>query len=74
MSALVAGPGGLEDVEHIVAGAPAWLARPGALVVEIAPHQSDAATELARHAGFTDVSVRPDLAGRARALVGRMKG
>jgi len=74
MSALVAGPTGLEDVEHLVAEAPAWLARPGALVVEIAPHQSDAAAALARDAGFTEVSVRPDLAGRARALVGRMKG
>ena len=74
MSALVAGPTGLEQIEHIVAGAPAWLARPGALVVELAPHQSDAAAALARDAGFVDVVVRPDLAGRARALVGRMKG
>jgi len=73
MSALVAGPTGLEDVEHIVAKAPAWLARPGALVVEIAPHQADAATALARDSGFTDVDVRPDLVGRPRALVGRMK-
>ncbi|MBV9934828.1 MAG: peptide chain release factor N(5)-glutamine methyltransferase [Actinobacteria bacterium] len=73
MSALVAGPTGLEDVEHIVAEAPAWLARPGALVVEIAPHQADAATALARDSGFTDVDVRPDLVGRPRALVGRMK-
>ncbi|MBV9254887.1 MAG: peptide chain release factor N(5)-glutamine methyltransferase [Actinobacteria bacterium] len=73
MSALVAGPTGLEDVEHIVAEAPAWLARPGALVVEIAPHQADAATALAHDSGFTDVDVRPDLVGRPRALVGRMK-
>ena len=74
MSALVAGPGGLEQIEHIVTGAPAWLARPAALVVELAPHQAEAAAQLARDAGFVEVSVRPDLAGRARALVGRMKG
>jgi len=74
MSALVSGPTGLEHIEVIVAGAPAWLARPGALVVEIAPHQADAATAFARDAGFVDVTVRPDLVGRARALVGRMQG
>lgn len=72
--ALVAGPTGLEHIRHIVAGAPGWLARPGALVVEIAPHQADAAVALARDAGFVDVSVRPDLVGRDRALVGRMQG
>ena len=74
MAALVAGPSGLEHIEHVVSGAPAWLARPGALVVEIAPHQAEAVQALARDAGFTQVEVRPDLVGRARALVGRMKG
>lgn len=74
MSALVSGPSGLEAIAHIVAGAAAWLARPGALIVEIAPHQAATAAALATDAGFTDVSVRPDLVGRARALVGRMKG
>jgi release factor glutamine methyltransferase len=72
MSALIAGPTGLEQIEQIVAEAPAWLTRPGALVVEIAPHQVDAAEALARDAGFVDVDVRPDLVGRPRALVGRI--
>lgn len=70
--ALVAGPTGVEAVAEIVAGAPAWLHRPGALVVEIAPHQAGAAGELARGAGFDAVDVRPDLAGRPRALVARV--
>lgn len=70
--ALVAGPTGLEDVGRILAEAPAWLRRPGAVVVEIAPHQADTAAGLARDAGFEEVDVRPDLAGRARALVGRV--
>jgi len=70
--ALVAGPTGLEDIAHIVAGAPAWLARPGRLVVEIAPDQAGAAADLARAAGVADVDVRPDLQGRLRALVGRV--
>lgn len=69
--ALVAGPTGLEAVAEILAGAPAWLGRPGAVVIEIAPHQAGAATELAEAAGFGEVEVCPDLAGRARALVGR---
>lgn len=70
--ALVAGPEGLEDVERIVSAAPSWLTRPGALVVEIAPHQAEAASALARGAGFDDVDVLPDLSGRLRALVARV--
>ncbi len=70
--ALVSGPTGLEAVTHILDGAPRWLRRPGVVVVEIAPHQADAAVGLAVAAGFVDVDVRPDLAGRARALVGRL--
>ncbi len=70
--ALVSGPTGLEDIAAIVEGAPRWLNRPGALVVEIAPHQRVAAISLAQDAGFDPVDVRPDLAGRARVLVGRV--
>jgi release factor glutamine methyltransferase len=71
-AALVAGPTGLEAVAAVVAGAPAWLRRPGVLVVEIAPHQATDAAVLARAAGFASVEVRPDLTGRPRALVGRV--
>lgn len=67
--ALIPGPSGLEAIERIVAGAPAWLARPGALVVELAPAQAERAVELARAAGFDDARVEPDLAGRPRALI-----
>jgi release factor glutamine methyltransferase len=69
--ALVAGETGLEAVAEVVRLAPRWLARPGALVVEIAPHQAEAAADLARRAGFAHVEVRPDLQGRLRALVAR---
>ena len=71
-SALRAGPTGLEAVGTIVAGASAWLARPAALVLEIAPHQEEPAIALAHGAGFDDVEVRADLNGRPRALVGRV--
>jgi release factor glutamine methyltransferase len=75
--ALVAAAGsdgtpGLAAVEAVLVGAAAWLARPGAVVVELAPHQADAAVDVARRAGFVDVDVARDLAGRDRAVVGRI--
>ncbi|MEJ7583873.1 MAG: peptide chain release factor N(5)-glutamine methyltransferase [Acidimicrobiales bacterium] len=71
IEALVAGPTGLEATATIVAGAPSWLAPHGALVMEIGATQKPAAVTLAHRAGFTDVEVRPDLAGHDRALVAR---
>ena len=70
-AALVPGPTGLEAIEVIVAGAPEWLAPGGTLVVEIGETQGDAVQALAQRAGFTDVRIEPDLAGRDRALVAR---
>jgi release factor glutamine methyltransferase len=69
--ALCAGPTGLEDIAAIVAGAPRWLARPGALLVEMAPHQVHEAARLAERAGFPSVTLWPDLAGRDRILWAR---
>src|SRR5207302_10334953 len=71
--ALVAGPGGTEDIEAVVAGAPDWLARPGALIVELAPHQARTAVALVRETGFDDVAVHQDLSGRERVLVCRVR-
>lgn len=71
-SALLAGPTGMEQIAEVVKEAPVWLARPGALVVEIAPHQGDAAVHLALDAGFAEAFVRPDLTGRVRVLVARL--
>lgn len=70
--ALEAGPAGLEDVERILAGAPAWLGPAGRAVIELAPHQADQARGLAVRAGFAEAEIRPDLAGRPRALVARL--
>lgn len=71
VGALVSGPTGLEDVESILRGAPPWLADDGVVVMEIAPHQAEPSTALARDAGFVEAFVKPDLAGRDRALVAR---
>jgi len=68
-AALVAGPTGLEAIEEVVEGAPRWLREPGAVVVELAPAQADAAVALALGAGFSRAAIRPDLAGRPRVLV-----
>jgi release factor glutamine methyltransferase len=69
--ALFSGPSGLEAVEAILAGAGAWLAPRSSLVCEIAPHQAAPAAGLAEQAGFDELEVRPDLAGRDRVLVAR---
>lgn len=71
LGALVSGPTGLESLTAIVTEAHRWLASPGTLVCEMAPHQANALRGLARNAGFDDVSVRDDLAGRPRMLVAR---
>jgi release factor glutamine methyltransferase len=76
VGALVAGDGsdgtpGLRDVEAVLGQAWTWLARPGAVVIELAPHQADAAARLAQALGYREVRVEKDLAERPRALVGR---
>jgi release factor glutamine methyltransferase len=75
--ALLAGPGreggaGLADVETVLQQALPWLARPGVVVVELAPPQSGPAQQWARHLGYDEVRVEPDLTGRPRALVARL--
>jgi release factor glutamine methyltransferase len=70
--ALEAGLTGLEAVNEILVSAPRWLRSDGVAVLEIAPHQASEAAAAARTAGFADVEVRRDLAGRDRTLVARM--
>lgn len=69
--ALVPGPTGLEDIERIVAEAPSWLRRGGALVVEIGETQGAHVLAMAERAGLADRRIERDLAGRDRALVAR---
>ena len=71
-SALVPGPTGLEALLPLVAEAPAWLRRPGSLVVELAPDQAERVSDAARVAGFGDVRVERDLSSRPRAVVARI--
>ncbi len=62
--ALVPGPSGLEALLPLVAEAPAWLRRPGCLVVELAPGQAERVADAARAAGFAEVRVERDLSAR----------
>ena len=67
------GTPGLRDVEAVLTQSWTWLARPGVVVIELAPHQADAAALMARGMGYHDVRVAEDLARRPRALVGRTR-
>lgn len=70
-SALVSGPTGLEALEVVVSEAPGWLAADAVVVCEIAPHQAEAVVAMGAAAGYAEVEVRRDLAGRDRILVAR---
>jgi release factor glutamine methyltransferase len=65
--ALVAGPGGLEALARIVAGATDHLQPGGGLILEHGCDQGAAVRDLLDAAGLQDVRTRRDLAGLERA-------
>jgi release factor glutamine methyltransferase len=69
--ALFAGPDGLDHLRQLIGGASAHLAPDGWLVLEIGADQGAAVRTLLADAGYRDVEVRPDLAGRDRMAIGR---
>lgn len=71
ITALTAGPDGLDDIRHIVAHAAAHLRPGGWLLLEHGYDQAEAVTALLRAAGFTDVATRIDLGGQPRCTGGR---
>lgn len=72
--ALTDGGDGLGAYRAIAAGAPAHLAPGGRLLVEIGWTQGAAVAAMMRAAGLEDVTVRPDLDGRDRVVIGRHQG
>jgi release factor glutamine methyltransferase len=68
--ALRSGSDGLDDLRHIVDEAGAWLAQRGTLILEMAPDQTETVVEWCRQLSF-EAEIRPDLAGRPRAVVAR---
>lgn len=69
--ALFSDDAGFADAAFLIEAAPPWLASGGALVLELGETQLDRAAELATAAGFVDVAIHPDLAGKPRGLVAR---
>lgn len=67
--ALVSGPEGTEALELLLDRARSWLARPGAIVLELAPDQAGSMAARADALGYHEVAVVADLAGRDRALL-----
>ena len=66
--ALFAGERGTEHVETILSSAPAWLSAGGTVILEMAPHQTDYAAEIAVGQGYSDVKITDDLTGRKRIV------
>lgn len=68
--ALYSGTDGLQAIREIIAAAPLWLTTGGWIVCEIGHRQGDAVRDLLLRAGFTDVEIIDDLAGRPRIACG----
>ena len=71
--ALFAGPEGLDAIRLLVAGATGRIRPGGWLVLEIGADQGPAVAALLTSAGYADVEIRPDLTGRDRVAVGRVR-
>jgi release factor glutamine methyltransferase len=72
--ALASGPDGLDAIRSIVAAAPAHLHEGGWLLLEHGHEQGEPVQALLKQAGFAQVTLRRDLAGRPRCTGGRFAG
>ncbi|MDE0117717.1 MAG: peptide chain release factor N(5)-glutamine methyltransferase [bacterium] len=66
--ALRGGPDGLDAAREILADAPRWLSPGGSVLLELSPHQMDAAAAISRESGLVVEGIHSDLAGRERVL------
>lgn len=74
ISALTAGPDGLDDLREIIRATPPHLRAGGLLALEHGYDQAPAVRQLLAQAGFTDVASDADLAGIERISHGRWNG
>jgi release factor glutamine methyltransferase len=72
-AALFAGPDGLDAIRAIAVTAPRWIRAGGWLVLEIGADQGAAVAELLAAGAYEAVEIRPDLAGRDRVAVARIR-
>lgn len=70
-SALFSGADGMDDIRRIVLDVQRWLRPGGWLVVEIGHRQGADVRQLLDRAGYVDVHIGSDLAGRDRYVEGR---
>jgi len=68
--ALLAGEEGLDIYRRLIAEAPRYLAKGGALLVEIGCSQAEAVSRLFKENGFKEIKVIKDLAGLDRVVSG----
>jgi len=66
--ALFAGPEGLDVINRIIEGAPGYLAPGGSLVLEVDETHAHAVAETLSVAGWAEVEVFDDLAGKPRVV------
>jgi release factor glutamine methyltransferase len=71
-SALVSGAEGLDAIRRLIPQAHRCLRPGGSLLMEIGETQAGAVVELMVRAGFAEVEVHRDLAGRERIVTGRL--
>jgi release factor glutamine methyltransferase len=74
ISALTAGPDGLDDIRTIIQQAPAHLTPGGWLLFEHGWDQAVAVAQLLANQGFANVSTRFDLGGQPRCTGAQMRG
>jgi release factor glutamine methyltransferase len=67
--ALLSPEDGLSHTRRLVAGAPVLLCRGGLLALEVDARRASRVADMVAAAGFADVSVRRDLAGRDRFVL-----
>ena len=70
-NALFASDEGRSDIAILIDEAHAWLEPGGSLIIEMAPHQTTWAAELANTKNYVDIAIVKDLTGRDRALVAK---
>ena len=70
--ALFAGADGLAALRELIATAPRHVRPGGWLVLEIGADQGEAVGALLQDAGYDDIEIRRDLAGRDRVAIGRV--
>jgi release factor glutamine methyltransferase len=73
-NALFADNDGRSDIAVIIGEAQRWLEAGGTFIIEMAPHQTAWASELALSMHYVDIVIAKDLTGRDRALVAKFAG